>query len=199
MSHNGSRPPGFAGHHEDSLRRLVRSSPGVAVLTGGQTGVDTLAARAALRAGLPVHLIFPAGFRQEDGALTAAPRRALTGASLHELSSGSFRYRTWTSVYLTDVVILLDPAGGDGCRETVRAAERLGRPLMSPGTAPVRAGELAAWLGKTRARILMVAGCRASLLASQGKTTGLRSQIAAITSEAKALHTQLVAAATASE
>ena len=42
------------------------------MLTGGQTGVDTAAARAALAAGLPVHLVFPCGFRQEDGPLTRA-------------------------------------------------------------------------------------------------------------------------------
>lgn len=184
-----------ADRDERSLRRLVRRGPGVAVLTGGQTGVDTLAARAALRTGLPVHLIFPAGFRQEDGNLTPARRRALTGANLHELGSDSFRYRTWTSAYLADAVVLIDPAGGDGCRETARAASCLGRPLLSPGMAPVRAEEFAAWLGETGARVLMVAGCRASLLAAQGRAAAVRRQVAAIAAGAKARHTQLVAEA----
>ena len=49
---------------------------------------------------------------------------------LHELASPDFRQRTWTCVYLTDAVILLDPAGGDGCQETIRAADHLGRPLL---------------------------------------------------------------------
>jgi predicted Rossmann fold nucleotide-binding protein DprA/Smf involved in DNA uptake len=57
-----------------SLRRDVRASAGLTIVTGGQTGVDTFAALAALRAGLPVHLIFPAGLRQEDGSLTPSRR-----------------------------------------------------------------------------------------------------------------------------
>ena len=101
------------------------------MLTGGQTGVDTAAARAALSAGLPVHLIFPRGLRQEDGPITADRRRGLRGAVLHELASGEFRHRTRTCVYLADAVILIDPAGGEGCRETQRAARDLGRPLLT--------------------------------------------------------------------
>jgi hypothetical protein len=95
---------------ERHLRVLLRSKPGLNVLTGGQTGVDTYAAVAALRAGLRVHVVFPAGYRQEDGPLTAARRRQLSRAQLHELSWPSFRYRTWTCVYVADVVVLLDPA-----------------------------------------------------------------------------------------
>src|SRR5260221_12721749 len=101
------------------------------VLTGGQTGVDTAAARAALVAGLVVHVVFPCGYRQEDGPITPAGRRALRGAVLHELASPEFGDRTWTCVALADAVILIDPAGGDGCQETIRAAEQLGRPLLN--------------------------------------------------------------------
>lgn len=195
---------------ERGLRHLVRSTPGLAVLTGGQTGVDTLAARAALRADLPVHLVFPKGYRQEDGNLTRSRRRALTGASLHALSSASFRYRTWTAVYLADAVILLDPAGGAGCQETARAASRLGRPLLASGpglmsgaglvsgagltsgAGLISGAQVAAWLDQTGARVLMVAGCRASLLASAGKTAGLRVQLAAIAAGASARHARLL-------
>jgi hypothetical protein len=177
---------------ERLLPRLVRSQPGMAVLTGGQTGVDTLAARAALRAGLPVHLIFPRGYRQEDGSLTASRRRALSGATLHSLSSDSFRYRTWTSVYLCDVVILLDPARGDGCRETARAARRLGRPLLTPGPGGVSSAEVTAWLDETGARVLMVAGCRASLLASQHAGRGLPGQLIRLAEGARERHVRLL-------
>src|SRR5258708_34842680 len=109
-------------------RRAVR---GMTVLTGGQTGVDTAAARAALVAGLLVHVVFPGGYRQEDGPITPAGRRALRGAVLHELASPEFGDRTWTCVALADAVILIDPAGGDGCQETIRAAGQLGRPLLN--------------------------------------------------------------------
>jgi Circularly permutated YpsA SLOG family len=207
---------------ESRLRGAVRTGPGLSVLTGGQTGVDTHAALAALRAGLQVHLIFPAGYRQEDGPLTASRRRRLAGAGLHELGSASFRYRTWTCVYLADAVILLDPAGGSGCRETVRAARKLGRPLLIPEPAQVSTGQLstgqlsagqlstgqlsagqlsagqlsadqtADWLAAAGARVLMVAGCRASVLASKGKGRGLRADLTVIMAGARQQHERLL-------
>lgn len=166
------------GAEEAGLRRAVRAAPGLTILTGGQTGVDSYAALAALRAGLSVHLVFPAGYRQEDGNLTAARRRRVAAAAFHELSSASFRYRTWTCVYLADAVLLLDPAGGAGCRETARAAKTLGRPLLNPEQ--LTADQAAAWLRETGARVLLVAGCRASVLARKGKGRGLRTQLADI-------------------
>ena len=171
------------GAAEAALRRAVRAAPGLIILTGGQTGVDSYAALAALRAGLSVHLVFPAGYRQEDGNLTAARRRRLAGAAFHELSSASFRYRTWTCVHLADAVLLLDPAGGAGCRETARAAQTLGRPLLSPEQ--VNAEQAATWLRETRARVLLVAGCRASLLARKGKARSLRTQMDGIMAGAR--------------
>jgi hypothetical protein len=132
-----------------------------------------------------VHLVYPSGYRQEDGPLTAARRRRLAGAWLHELGSASFRYRTWTCVYLADAVILLDPAGGSGCRETARAARKLGRPLLIPELGQLSAGQTADWLAAVKARVLMVAGCRASVLASTGKGRGLRADLAVIMAGAR--------------
>jgi hypothetical protein len=177
---------------ERELHALIRAAPGLTVLTGGQTGVDTYAALAALRAGLRVHLVYPQGYRQEDGALTPARRRRLSGAVLHELGSASFRFRTWTCVYLADVVVLLDPAGGSGCQETVRAAGKLGRPLLAPEPASLSAEQIADWLAETRARVLMVAGCRASVLASKGKGRGLRTDLAVIMAGARRQHDRLL-------
>jgi hypothetical protein len=142
--------------------------------------VDTIAAIAALRAGLAVHLVFPRGLLQEDGPLTPPRRAALAGAALYQLESPDFRYRTWTCVYLSDAVILVDPAGGDGCRETARAARALGRPLLAPDQ--VRAWPADAGSG---ARLLMIAGCRASQLAGAGPAAAARAaeQVAAIIAE----------------
>ena len=179
---------------EQALRGLVRAAPGLTVLTGGQTGVDTYAALAALQAGLTVHLIFPAGYRQEDGPLTPARRGRFAGAILHELPSASFRYRTWTCAYLADAVLLLDPAGGSGCRETVRAAARIGRPLLDYQSGAPTAVQTAGWLASAGARVLMVAGCRASVLASKGKGRGLRTELAEIMAGARRYHDELIAA-----
>jgi Circularly permutated YpsA SLOG family len=166
---------------------------GIAVLTGGQTGVDTLAARAALAAELPVHLFLPRGFRQEDGPITPARRRAVRGAALHELTSAEFAPRTWTCVSLVDAVILIDPAGGEGCQETIRAARHLGRPLLDltaslqvPGStdpfAPGTEVTLAVreFIGRNKPHLLMIAGCRGSLLARHNKTAEVEACVAAI-------------------
>jgi Circularly permutated YpsA SLOG family len=151
--------------------------------------VDTAAARVALAAGMPVHLVFPHGFRQEDGPITPARRRALRGAVVHELASPEFRDRTWTCVGLADAVILIDPAGGDGCQETIRAAERLGRPLLNlnASAGPARwvscraartavAPAVSDFLSRNRTHVLMIAGCRGSLLASQHKTAEVKAE-----------------------
>jgi predicted polyphosphate/ATP-dependent NAD kinase len=189
-----------------ALRAGLHSSPGLRILTGGQTGVDTIAALAALRAGLPVHVLFPRGFRQEDGALTGERRRELDGAELHELASAEFRDRTWACVSESDAVVLIDPAGGDGCKETAVAARELGRPLLAVtgptgvvsgsaagGRGPADAAEVAAWLAETGARMLMIAGCRGSLLAAAGCRELAESQIATVIFVARQRHDQLVA------
>lgn len=192
MAGNGQES-GAATAGEQALRGMVRAAAGLTVLTGGQTGVDTYAALAALRAGLSVHLVFPAGYRQEDGPLTPARRGRFGGAILHELPSASFRYRTWTCAYLADAVLLLDPAGGSGCRETVRAASQLGRPLLTSRSGVVAAEQAADWLANAAARVLMVGGCRASVLASKGKGRGLRTELAAIMAGARQYHDALIA------
>lgn len=170
---------------EAELRAAVRGTPGVCVLTGGQTGVDTWAARAALGAGLPVQLVFPRGFRQEDGPLTRSRRARLRGAVFHELGPASFRFRTWACVSLADAVILLDPAGGDGCRETARAARELGRPLLALPPGPADPAAVADWLAAARARVIMIAGCRASVLTRAHSGRGVRAQIAAVLAAAR--------------
>jgi hypothetical protein len=170
----------------------LRSTPGLCVLTGGQTGVDTIAAVAALRAGLPLHMLYPRGFRQEDGALTDARRRELDGAELHELASAEFKDRTWACVRAADAVFLIDPAGGDGCKETAVAARKLGRPLLAL-TEQADAVEVAAWLAETGASVLMIAGCRGSLLAAAGCRELAETQIATVIFVARKRHDQLVA------
>ena len=140
-----------------------------------------------------MHLVFPLGYRQEDGPITPARRQALRGAVLYELTSAEFGRRTWTCVRLADAVILIDPAGGEGCQETIRAARRLGRPLLDltasleiPSLAgpPAPGTDVAAavrdFIGHNKTQVLMIAGCRGSLLASQNKTAEVEACVAAI-------------------
>lgn len=182
-----SREPGLRAEFSVAARPIV--------LTGGQTGVDTAATIAALNAGVAAHVVFPRGFRQEDGPITPRRRRALNGATLHELSSPEFSYRTWTCVHLASAVVLIDPAGGDGCQETIRAASHFGRPLMRVAAGAeffesersvnelARFSEFSAWLIVHRPRVLMIAGCRASLLAKCQPEPDLNGQLEAIVSE----------------
>ncbi|MHB1433393.1 MAG: YpsA SLOG family protein [Streptosporangiaceae bacterium] len=175
-------PPGWrpASAAEPRLATTLRAGSALRVLTGGQTGVDLTAARAALAVGLPAHLVYPRGLRTEDGPLSPRCRERLRGARIDELGSAEFSDRTWTCVDLADAVILIDPAGGDGCRETARAARSLGRPLLdlsgqvrrpdhaSPAEASPSAALVTDWLQRTSPRVLMLAGCRGSLLDAAG-------------------------------
>lgn len=180
--------PGGRTSSEPGLSRLLRAGPGLSVLTGGQTGVDTLAAQAALGAGLSVHLVFPRGYQQEDGPLTPVRRERLTGANVHQLRTASFRSRTWACVALADIVLLLDPAGGSGCEETRRAAAQLGRPLLSPDEKVLTAAQVAEWLRRHEAHVLIVAGCRASVLERAGKGRELPAELAVIMAGAREYH-----------
>ncbi len=191
----------------DGARAAEGAQPGVCVLTGGQTGIDTIGAVAALGAGLVTHVVFPHGFRQEDGPLSDARRRRLRGAVLHELASADFAARTWSCVRLADAVVLIDPAGGEGCRETAFAAASLGRPILdlgpaawpvsfaerraAPADAPVGAAEIATWLRQADVSVLQIAGCRASLLTT-AQLRSLHSQVKAVISGASTWHQELI-------
>ena len=69
----------------------------------------------------------------------------------------------------------------------------LGRPLLTSRSAAVTAEQTADWLANAAARVLMVAGCRASVLASKGKGRGLRTELAAIMAGARQYHDALIA------
>ena len=154
--------------------------PGLTVITGGQTGVDTLAAEAALAAGLPVRLIFPAGLLQEDGPLTPPRRARLSGAVLHELDFPDF------PVPHLDLRVPggrrhpAGPGGGEGCQETARAARGLGRPLLELNGGPVSAAAVAAFAARADARVLDIAGCRGSVLDRWDSGADLRAEIDAV-------------------
>jgi Circularly permutated YpsA SLOG family len=175
----------------------LAAEPGLVVLTGGQTGADTLAARAGLAAGLPVHVAFPRGMRQEDGPVTASRLAQLRGAVLHELPVSEFAERTWTCVGLAGAVVLINPAGGDGCAETVRAARTLGRPVLDltafatasrPGAGDPGPSRTAVWaavrdfMSENSPGVVLVAGCRGSLLAATETTAAVADVVQSVMS-----------------
>ena len=90
--------------------------------------------------------------------------------------------------FLHQIPRLLLHAGGSGCRETARAAGLLGRPLLSPAAGALTPELAYGWLDGLGAEVVLVAGCRASVLARQGKGRGLRTQLAAFMSGARRWH-----------
>ena len=154
---------------EGKIFDYIRKSPGVAVVTGGQTGIEWLAASAASRSGLPVHLVMPKGLRRETGDLTALDIAEMERVRFHELGSRSFRFRTWASVYVADSVLLVDLEGGEGSQETRDAAQELNRPLYELGRGGASQAKIRGWLQETGARSVLVAGSRESLLRSSGR------------------------------
>ncbi len=156
---------------EGALIAVVHRSPGLAVLTGGQTGVDELAAAAAASAAIATHVIMPRDGRREPGGEPGAAsvvNAAGATVRVHELASPSYRYRTWACVYASDAVILLDYTGSEGSQETKRAARWLNRPLIEVSDAGITSADLDGWLADVAPEAVLIAGNRASLLACTG-------------------------------
>jgi putative molybdenum carrier protein/ATP phosphoribosyltransferase len=165
---------------EGRLFDRVRLTPGTTVLTGGQTGVETLALAHATALGYPSFAIMPQGRRTERGEHDADPAR--TGdAVVVELGSPRFRYRTWATAYLADATLLWDYTRSEGSVETVAACAALNRPCLNvaaldPATA-VR--DATGWIAANGARVLYFAGNRASRMAA-GDAARASGQIAVI-------------------
>lgn len=127
------------------------------VFSGGQTGVDQAAWRAAVRCGLETGGMMPRGYKTEDG-----PRpdfAALYGAVEHE--SADYPSRTMANVVASDLTLWLGPGGTNGFHCTRNAAWELNRPFWDAGERD--AAELAHDLRMFgRCRILNVAGPRES-------------------------------------
>jgi hypothetical protein len=137
------------------------------ILSGGQTGVDQAALRAARAAGIPTGGWAAKGWLTEDG-----PAPWLEGWGLKESARAGYPARTGLNVRQSDVTLLFD-GGGPGSALTVRECRRQGKPLrvlrvathggmavLAPSADT--AGDVASWVRGTGARVLNVAGARES-------------------------------------
>jgi sugar/nucleoside kinase (ribokinase family) len=158
-----------AASTEGTLFSRVRQAPEIAVLSGGQTGVDTLGLTAATSFGLPAFGVLPTDYRTEATDSGATPRRTLGDALLMELASPSFRFRTWANVYLADGTLLWDYHGTDGSQATREAAVALNRPLLdlTGALVPDLPGIVEKWVDAHDIRVVNVAGNRGSSLSSE--------------------------------
>src|SRR5690606_23607617 len=119
------------------------------VITGGQTGVDQAAWRAARRAGLRTGGFMPLGFLTEDGPRPEfAPRFGAVA-----LDSPSFDDRTRANVALADAALILaDDHSGPGTLLTIDCCRSSGTPmlLVPPDSCedPDSPARIAAWLSR---------------------------------------------------
>jgi hypothetical protein len=107
----------------------------VAIVSGGQTGVDRGALDAALAAGGPCGGWCPAGRRAEDGAIPA--RYPLT-----EMPSADYLARTRKNVDDSDATLVITygaPSGGT--RRTVEFCQRLKKPYLIVDAAAISIDE----------------------------------------------------------
>jgi hypothetical protein len=136
------------------------------VISGGQTGADQAALRAARAARIPTGGWAPRGFLTEDG-----PAPWLAGWGLKESARPGYPARTGLNVRQSDATLLFD-GGGPGGALTARECERQRRPLCrlelgTDGGVPVVTSAITPviftdWLHFARVRVLNVAGARES-------------------------------------
>lgn len=134
------------------------------IVSGGQTGVDGGAIRAARELGLEIRGWCPPGRASEAGPI---PEEIPLRETPEERSPGAPEVprslRTEWNVRDSDATLILRPAaptaGDRGTAWAARCAERYGRPLLVVDPAePGAAGSLAAWLAARPIRALNVAG-----------------------------------------
>ena len=157
--------PGGNGR-EARLFETVRTTGGLTVVTGGQTGVDQIALAVGAQLGLPAFAVLPHARRTlhtdgiEDGT------DDFHGARIEQLSSPSYRYRSWLTSYLGDGTMLWDFHGSEGGEAVRRACATFGRPLLDLAgiERSRRLAEARAWAERHAVRIVTVAGNRGSSL-----------------------------------
>jgi len=134
------------------------------VLTGGQTGADQAAWRAARTAGVPTGGWIPCGWLTETG-----PRPEFTdefGAAEHPGTgdaASDHTARTRRNAEDGDVTLWFGTTDTPGARATLGACGELGRPCLVVVASETRPDDVAAWLADRGARVVNVAGNRESL------------------------------------
>src|SRR5262249_5491583 len=115
------------------------------IISGGQTGADQGAWRAALKAGLKTGGWMPKDFLTEDG-----PRPEFAEAyGARELDSAEYRVRTEENVRDSDATIWFGSIDTPGAKTTLNALKILGRPqkIIKPNDL-IRPSAIASWLGR---------------------------------------------------
>jgi hypothetical protein len=151
---------------DGALFARVRNAPRPVVISGGQTGIDQLGMRQAASLGLPCFAIYPEAARTEDFTKSGPGTFAGLANQCHsfELSTPSYRFRTWVTAFLADGTLLWDYVGSEGALETIRACRETGRPLLNVTDIADAdfPGVVDDWLDMHSIRVLNIAGNRRS-------------------------------------
>lgn len=129
------------------------------IVSGGQTGADQGAWRAAKACGVETGGWMPKGFLTEDG-----PRPEF--AELYravEMPTPDYRARTEHNVRTTDATVWFGSIDTPGAGTTLRACKGMSRPhmLVVPRRG-VKPSEVAEWITRGRFRFVNIAGNRES-------------------------------------
>jgi hypothetical protein len=130
----------------------------VAIISGGQTGVDRAALDFALNNGIPCGGWCPKGRRSEDGSI---PSRY----PLKETASEDYSVRTRKNILSSDgtLIIVKDGLMDRGTQLTANLCEQLGKPYFSAGISENSVKEcFRKWFEEKNIFTLNVAGCRES-------------------------------------
>jgi hypothetical protein len=155
------------------IRDMVRTLGLVALISGGQTGVDRAALDVAVALGVPAGGWAPRGWAAEDGLVPLRYRALLSEC---REPGEPYATRTRANVLAADLVLLVVPAegGGPGTRLTERLAADLDRPVLRlveryetrrREPRAERAQKIRTWirgLSRPDGLVLMVAGPRVS-------------------------------------
>jgi hypothetical protein len=136
------------------------------VVSGGQTGADQAAWRAAAAFGIATAGWMPRGFLTEDGPRSEFA--TLFGA--REMPTDSYRQRTEQNVRDSHGTVWFGKTDTPGAKATLIACEGMGRPhLLVLPHRDTRPSDVAAWLGtQPQVTVLHVAGSRESEAAGIG-------------------------------
>jgi Circularly permutated YpsA SLOG family len=126
------------------------------VISGGQTGADQAALRAAISAGIATGGFAPLGWETEAG-----PAPWLKGYGLVEFSTSGYSPRTVANIRTSDATLWFGSAATPGAVMTLTTCLKLGKPVMivRPGGA-VKPSHVVAWIAENRFMVVNVAGNR---------------------------------------